>query len=315
MKLEKISCDFCGFSNSKILFSSKDLDRLSNESFNLVKCQNCGLLYVNPRPTPTEMKKFYPAEYYGGSDNLIRKWMKQVNYRIEDKRVARIMKLKKKGKILDLGCGNGEFLFALKKQGWQIYGLDISEGAYRQTKELLGQKAKISLGTLESQRFPDNCFDLVTLWHVIEHLYNPSEIIREIKRILKPGGLLLLACPNSNSFQYRIFSKKWLLLDIPRHLYHFEPGILTKILKRNGFETCQIRDYTIEHPFVFIHSLLNLYNDLLYRTGKGPKRRFGTWSVLLFFNPFLSLLSAFLLSVLPFLGRGKTIEVYAIKKP
>lgn len=165
---------------------------------------------------------------------------------LEIRRLARVQN----GLLLDVGCGTGEWMAHMQARGWRAHGLDFDEAA---VKTALSVGMEVSLGSIEDQQYPSDTYDAVTLNHVIEHLPNPLETLRECHRVLKPGGTLFLATPNIQSWGHQLFREHWRGLEPPRHLQIFSPGSLRSILKKAGFETHTVRT----HPsfYVFFHSL------------------------------------------------------------
>jgi len=143
-----------------------------------------------------------------------------------------------KGELLDIGCGNGSFLKWLKNHGWQVKGVEVNKEA----ANLCRQKGiEVFNGELLDASFANKTFDVVTLIQVLEHLPNPSATLREIHRVLKRKGLLIIGVPNFGCFDRRVFNSEWGPLEIPRHLYHFNYITLKKILERNGFQIEDLR--------------------------------------------------------------------------
>ena len=139
-----------------------------------------------------------------------------------------------KCRLLDFGCGAGLFLHRMHKRGWQVVGLDLSEKVVQQVREEL--KLTALVGTLPHPDLPPSSFDLVTLWHSLEHVHQPLEVLNEVNRLLAPGGKVLVAVPNIDSAPFSWFGPFWYGLDVPRHLTHFTPATLKKMLDRAGFK-------------------------------------------------------------------------------
>jgi len=157
------------------------------------------------------------------------------------KRLKELLKYKQSGHLLDVGFGSGTFLRLAKKSGFQVYGTEISEYACRYVKDNYG--IDVFRGDLEEARFPSARFDVVTLWHALEHLPDPKSTLKEIQRILKKNGLLVVAVPNLNNFITRILyflakGKKLKLFSIHAkelHLWHFSPHSLSRLLQEAGY--------------------------------------------------------------------------------
>jgi len=144
------------------------------------------------------------------------------------------------GRVLDVGCGSGEWLLSMRAWGWDVQGVDFDEGAVAIARH---KGLPIHLGSLESADFPDNAFDAVTLSHVIEHVADPIHTLEECRRVLKPGGTLLLFTPNAASFGHRLFKRDWRGLEPPRHLHLFCPRSMARLLRAAGYSHFKIRTF------------------------------------------------------------------------
>ena len=171
---------------------------------------------------------------------------KAYQYGIE-KRGRILTRHKKGGRLLDIGCATGTFLAGMKsKPTWELHGVEISEHAAHLARQQ--HSLNIVTGTLEDARFPNEFFDAISLWDVLEHLPDPSESLQEIYRILKKDGVLVIRVPNLNSWDAKIFKSSWAGLDAPRHLYVFQPESLSQLLDKTKFDInrmgCDIGSYT-----------------------------------------------------------------------
>jgi len=196
------------------------------------------------------MVAHYPSEYEPYSlafEAQNTSWLlkRAIQYGI-DKRWHYITRYKKSGRLLDIGCATGTFLRGARNHGnWDLYGVEINEHA-AQVARMHG--INVRLGTLEQSGFEDAFFDVVTLWDVLEHLHNPASTLREIYRIIKSDGILVIRVPNAISWDAKIFGRYWAGLDSPRHLYVFTPKTLDALLWANKFNpisrNSQIGAYT-----------------------------------------------------------------------
>lgn len=240
--METVTCNLCGSTSYRTIYQLSDwlLERPQVQT-TLVKCLNCGLIYQNPRPTIEEMGQHYPPEYEPyNSTGQATSWLrrKAVEYGL-DKRARAVTGYKHGGIILDIGCASGVFLHHMQQKfGWETHGVEVSEYAAQQAREKYG--LDVFIGTLEQASFPENIFDAVTMWDVLEHLHDPSATFREIHRILKPGGVIALRVPNGDSFDARAFGVYWAGLDAPRHLYVFQKATIAQLLSNNGFDVLNI---------------------------------------------------------------------------
>ena len=162
------------------------------------------------------------------------------------------------GKILDVGCGSGDFLLLMKSLGMKCYG--IEPGSFNDDFAKYN-KLNIKRGSLEEIKFPSNFFDVITLNHVFEHVKSPKEVLKELKRILKPNGDLIIGIPQCDSLAFKIFKENWVQLDTPRHLFIYSPNVLKKYAENTGFKINKMRYNST--PFQFLGSFLYLKNKQL----------------------------------------------------
>lgn len=234
----------CNEDNTEIFLRGKDLRyHTSDEIFNLVKCKKCGFVYLNPRPSKREIDKYYPKNYrtrqtldLSSINRRIKKYRIKRNYVIFEN--PWYMNFPEGSKILDIGCGSGELLLRLKELKCDGYGIDIDEVTSNYLKEkglnVINHDADKGLP------FSDETFDAVIMRHSIEHFHNPLNVLKEVKRVLKSEGLLIIGIPNINSFTAKISKDLWGDLDLPRHLFHFTPATITKLLKTLNFSVDKI---------------------------------------------------------------------------
>jgi SAM-dependent methyltransferase len=245
--MEYVNCNLCGLDNTQFLFKKKDKLCVTDDEFNVVECRNCGLLYINPRSSEEEIKKFYPETYSWKetleADSFLTKWVRSLEkgyryhlLRDEVSKVAKVMG-RSFGKVLDIGCGTGDRLDVFRNKGFETYGVETSDSANYAREHL---NLDVSKGDLFSISFPDRFFDIVTLYNVLEHTHNPTKVCNEIHRILKDDGFLVIQVPNKNSLQYHIFKKRWAAFDVPRDLYYFGTEIVRSLLGKVGFTVAKI---------------------------------------------------------------------------
>jgi SAM-dependent methyltransferase len=240
--LEYVNCNICNTDSTDVLFVKKDKFRISGEDFNIVKCRNCGLIYINPRPTEEEIVRFYPDTYSWKetlkSDlfftKIIRKLEKMYRYQLLNYEVNKVLVYTslRRGKVLDIGCGTGDRLLVFRRKGFDVYGVEVSSSA-RYAKEYLD--LNVLEGNLFKASFPDNFFDIITMHNVLEHVHRPKELLWEINRILKKGGFLVIQVPNTDSLQFAIFKDRWAAVDPPRDIYYFNSRLLKITLEKEDF--------------------------------------------------------------------------------
>ena len=261
--MEYVNCNLCGMDNARFLFNKKDKFGVTVEDFNVVECQGCGLLYINPRPSEEEMGRFY-LQTYSWKETLeadsfltkfFRKLEKGYRYHLLRDEVSKVVKFtgRSSGRVLDVGCGTGDRLDVFRKRGFETYGVETSDSAVYARDHL---RLNVVKGDLFSAHFPEAFFDIVTLYNVLEHTHDPGRVIREINRTLKKEGSLIIQVPNKGSLQYKIFTKRWAAFDVPRDLYYFGMDTLTSLLRRDGFKVKGIDQFmNWWHPPTLVISL------------------------------------------------------------
>jgi len=248
--METTLCNLCGSEKSRLRYQLTDLllDRPEVHS-QLVECVECGLVYQNPRPTLAEMLAHYPPDYEC-YDTLPKinpsSWLRRAIRYGMDKRCRVVRRARSHGSLLDVGCASGEFLHAMQQYpGWTLRGVELNDYAAEIARRAYG--LDVATGTLEDARFPDCSFDVVTLWDVLEHLHDPLASLKEIQRILKPGGALVARVPNADSWDARLFGPAWAGLEPPRHLYVFGQATLRRAFEKAGLRikelNCAIGGY------------------------------------------------------------------------
>lgn len=244
--MEVTSCNLCNSSEFQYLFEVEvsDSDAKTNREFSMVKCRNCGLVCVNPMPSQRELEAYYPSEYYLRESSPEReKLLKQYQ---EDK-IRKVERFKKSGKVLDIGCGIGRFLVTAKESGYECYGVEYSKLASDYAVTHL--KLNVINGDLLDVDYPYDYFDVITLYHVLEHLYYPKETLMKVRKILKEDGILIIAVPNFASLESKVFKDRWFHLEVPRHLYHFTPTSIHRLLNEAGFKVMKTTYFSREHNY------------------------------------------------------------------
>lgn len=271
--METVSCDLCGSDESDVLIRQQDLLlTVTDEEFTIVRCRQCTMVYLNPRPSSSLIGTYYPTVYYPPVSAKPRSLSRQKGKKLSDRmkrwvleeyygypsvdpagliRTLRRVLLwpdkafrefmgrhplpwRGEGKVLDVGCGAGGNLKVLEKQGWNVSGIEISDVAAAHARALVS--GAIHTGTLESAPFAPESFDLIFMNHSLEHFPSPVNGLLQVRRLLKDGGLLVLSVPNINSLEVKLFGWWWFGWDPPRHFYHFEKRTLFQALHQAGFQ-------------------------------------------------------------------------------
>lgn len=218
----------------------KHIRRVGNSD--IFRCCSCGLIFSHPQPKPEELEKLYSDFSYcawglNGRKNLINKQIQKIREETFVERLKEIQRYLSAGKILDIGCGTGFFLSLAKKEGWVPFGIEVSQIAGKEATRNLGKN--IFIGSWEDFYLPDNFFDVITLFDVLEHISNLDPFLEKLYRMLVPDGLLVITTPNTNSFTSRLMGKHWLHYKL-EHLYYFSPETLGRFLTDKGFSILEI---------------------------------------------------------------------------
>ena len=247
---EECVCLLCGGARlSPCLESSETQTGLR---FLIVKCNRCGLAFTNPRPDVDSMTAFYTADYhahrvkeYSSRTDTLERWLPPTGL----------------ARLLDFGCGSGDFLVRMQARGWNVVGLEASENAVRRCR---ARGLSVHWGSLPHPLWSEPCFEAITMRQSLEHTHDPLEVLRAAHRLLRTGGKLLVSVPNFDSCAARWFGANWFGLDVPRHLTHFTPRTLQNMLYRAGFEGVQLRHH--RRPSWIRHSA-----ELAQRAGDARK--------------------------------------------
>jgi 2-polyprenyl-3-methyl-5-hydroxy-6-metoxy-1,4-benzoquinol methylase len=206
-------------------------------------CAECGLVYMNPQISSKDLIKYYPHDYSPHQSKFPRiendEKLTKPYFKKDSTLDFIYRKFNHQSVLLDVGCGNGKFLFDVQRLiGCSVYGIDISEDAVLMAKN--NYNLDVFRGTITEAPFTSGYFDIITAWSYLEHVNNPSEVLTRVYDLLCPNGDFVLSCPNFDSFNAKIFKDKWYHLDCPRHLYLYTPETIVKLLKKAGFVVLEI---------------------------------------------------------------------------
>jgi len=245
--LEDCLCPSCGSEPARVVAAARDrLDPDDPARYTVVRCDACGLAYTRPRPTPSAMPSFYPASYSGGERRGLLDQAESLYRARQQREAARwLSELRpRRGRLLDVGCGRGDLLAVLQHEGWQAFGVEPSQQGAAAAR---ARGIQVRCSRFEEHR-DDEQYDVVVFSGVLEHLHDPLDSLRRARRALSPGGLVaVLYVPLFDSLQARALGSRWIALDLPRHLVHFESTTFPQFAARAGLRVTGRQDYSRRH--------------------------------------------------------------------
>lgn len=280
----EVNCDFCGSKDHEIILKSKDFvfGIVPGES-NIVRCLNCNLVYTNPRLTSDALNSYYSKiTKFGNYEEIkdinskstfLNKYLNRsmlteyFNYPLSKKNIFKKIRLFppymrirkkynksytipqyiKKGKILEIGCSYGTYLYLLRKLGWEVYGVELSDEAVRFARD----KLKLNV----QKKIPTNSevkekFDLIYLRMVLEHMESPKETLKQCYGLLKPKGRIILIIPDFSGLEVKLYKRYAYPLQVPYHLYHFTPNVIKNYLKLIDFKRIKMYHQNFDRDLI-----------------------------------------------------------------
>jgi len=246
--MEIIECPVCK-SRSITPFRNCTDFTVSHETFTIKKCAGCTLAITTPRPETEKLGAYYQSEEYishsGKSSGLMGPlYTTARNFALRWKTKI-VTNFNKQGAALDFGCGTGEFLQTLQTQGWAVEGVEPSDLARKKAESLIAQKIHHSLGEIS-----DKQFDIITAWHVIEHVPDLTQTIKHLKSLLKKDGTIFIAVPNYESPDASNYKDDWAGYDVPRHLWHFSRKSMEQLMETHGLNIVKIIPMKLDAYYV-----------------------------------------------------------------
>ena len=301
------SCPLCGHRIFRNIVMAYDRHYGNPGKYPVVECESCSLWFMNPMPTIEFLARAYPSNYYSYSAQA-------PSQRNSEPIIKKLKKLTRKvigytsgwtgdpkfdqpGSILDVGCGSGAFLLQMREKGWDVHGAELSLEAAKRGREL---GLDIFGGTVEAACYPNNSFDYVRSNHSFEHIHNPREVLREIRRIIRPNGLLFIGVPNVKSLMSKLYGTYWWYLGAPVHTFGYSPATLAELLAQEGFRVIRVNyNSTFAGVFGSLQIVLNRENGESSESG---------W---VYNNPGMRLLGHWIARIADFVRVGDCIEVIA----
>ncbi len=248
-----VRCDLCGTDDPKLL--------LEKDGFNIVKCSNCSLVYVNPRLAGEELSELY-------NQNIISPYDYYLETKVDDERTfeERLDLIEEhvgSGRLLDVGCSIGTFSNVAKKRGWEVYGVDIN----RQSAEYCRTKFNIEVktGDFESLDFPSEFFDVIIMNDFIEHVNSPTNALKKAHSMMKKDGIIFIVTPKIDSLMAKMSKGRWLHLKPNEHIFYFSSKTMKEILQKNGFEIISLKPIGRYRNLNTIFIKTSTYSGSIYR--------------------------------------------------
>jgi 2-polyprenyl-3-methyl-5-hydroxy-6-metoxy-1,4-benzoquinol methylase len=229
------------------VLSGRDLLHDLPGEFTVVECASCRLLRSDPRPTPATIGYYYPSDYgpYLGTivsaqaGSGLKAGLVSLGKRLFDTK-AHAIPATTPGRLLEIGCASGSYLHAMAGQGWQVEGIEFSAEAAASARKL---GYRVDAGAVETIDRDDAGFDLIAGWMVLEHLHQPLAVLRKLRLWVKPQGRLAVSVPNAGSLERRLFGRNWYALQLPTHLYHYDPASIRKLMAAAGWRVTKIHHH------------------------------------------------------------------------
>jgi SAM-dependent methyltransferase len=294
-------CMGCNGDSSEELLRAPDRFHGRQDYYQLMRCPSCSLVWLKDPPSPERMGEHYGPDYdrsVAAAGDSPARW---------SGRVETVALYKAGGALLDLGCSSGGFLQAMKSRFWKLYGIEMSEAVARRAEEVSG--AQVFVGDILDAPYAPASFDVITCFHVFEHIYEPVAVLKKVAKWLKPGGIFYFMVPNIDSAGARIFKTYWYALELPRHLYHYSPESLRHLAQSVGLEQSSL---TTNRELFFGDSIRYILDDTCRRAGvaRTPLAKAKSRGL-----PYRAIRKAFRLTLLPLInvvasvaGNGESIH-------
>jgi len=312
------ACLVCGSEQYARLFQASDrLYGTTTREFSVVRCADCGLMRLDPQPAPQELSGYYPANYWFAPDQSAASRLEEAYRRMVLRDHVRFVtqalaEAGENGPLLDIGCGGGLFLGMMRQRGFHVVGLDFSREAAAIAWRR--QQAPAVCGMLEQSPLRPGAFAGITMFHVLEHLYDPRSYLCAAHELLRPGGRLIVQVPNAACWQFRVLGRAWNGVDVPRHLFDFRDRDVARLLKGCGFEVMRRKYFSLRDNPAGLASSIAPSLDPMARRVRGVREGAASRLAkdLVYFG---MVLAAFPLTVLEAACRaGSTVMIEARKR-
>ena len=253
-----IICEYCSHETK---YHSYNIDSFTGKKFDIYFCNQCLIAKTN-LDKDFDLTNYYPKNYYGNEGkrfNILFEYLVLFARFLRSFFCFRLF-LKKNVKLLDVGCGRGQFIYLLKKIGWSVFGTELSSTSASAAKKKIGEKFIFIKENLEEVKNININFDIITFWHVLEHLKNPKRVIEVLEKKLDKNGFFVIEVPNFDSYQRFIDRNYWILLECPRHVTHFTKKSLLSLFSKDKYNLIKISTFSLEYGcYGMLQSLLNIF--------------------------------------------------------
>ena len=308
-------CLVCNSERFARLFRTSDrLYHTTSQEFAVVRCGECGLVRLDPQPAPEELRQYYPDTYWFVPDRSAASRLEEAYRRLVLRDHVRFVERalrhsRARGPLLDVGCGGGLFLGLMRQRGFRVLGLDSSREAAAIAWRR--QHAAAVCALLENAPFPAESLAGVTMFHVLEHLYDPRAYLIAAHKLLAPDGRLVVQVPNASSWQFRLLGRSWNGVDVPRHLFDFRDRDVEKLMEQCGFEVLRHKYFSLrDNPAGLATSLAPSLDPMARRVRRVLEsgrtqlaKDLGYFALVLSSLPFTAVEAAF--------GAGSTVMIEA----
>jgi SAM-dependent methyltransferase len=250
-------CPLCSGTKSHVLRRITVSHPVAGGTYRLRRCRDCGLVHLTPRLDDATLATLYGEEFYFPEDSTFSPIAESVKTLIQDARRRVVEKRARVGRLLDVGSGDGTFVHHMAGHGWDAIGLDFSPAA-SELAERRGLRGRHLMGSLADHDLPRGSFDAVTMWQVLEHIGEPVAMLRRARALLRPGGLFVASVPNLDGLTAALTRERWWGLDVPRHLVHYTPSTLRRVIAGAGLHVVDVRHFSLQYdPYALLHSSLD----------------------------------------------------------
>lgn len=263
---------------------------VSQESFAIVQCKKCQFKFTNPRPVSESLPKYYQSDNYishtNKGNNLINLGYKIARHFTIKKKIDFIKTFHDRGNILDYGCGTGIFIEKAKRKGWNVLGIEPNEAARSHTSQKMQPFVYSDIKDIKLKKY----FHIITLWHVLEHISDLPDTLKKLKKLLHPDGKIIIAVPNTGSWDAQYYKEYWAGYDVPRHMYHFTQSSMNNLLSQHKLKLDAYYPMKLDAYYVSLLSEKykygkNNYLDAIkngYKSNEWAKKNNNNFSSLIF---------------------------------